>query len=456
MKPIISFLAALCLFLNANAQEKPIHTNTGQTLQGIRIGQTVPDVLVTGVSGLSLKDKPVTQFQLSQLRGKLVILDFWATWCSPCRNMVPVIDSLQKTFGEKVLFLSVTYQNAATVAPVLAQLQKIKPFQLPEVTADTTLHNLFPHRSLPHFVWISGDGIVQAITEEKEVTAQNIQKMLSGTANALVTKHDSVTPYDPSQPLLIAGNGGSSTGLVYHSLLSTYKPGLASGIAVSAFDKENGQHFTARNVPFPWLCRLAFGEQGRVFPGARTRVLSKDSSRMDTRLTGQAFSGWLAAGNGWCYELVLPPTLATSAYPFMQADLLRLFPLYTVSVERRDMNCLALVLTGKNDKLKSAGGETTVTIDPYKAELRNAPLSQLMMRLERQYLQNSTLPVVDATGYTGRIDLDIEAKLYDVPDLNRALAPYGLTFIQKMVEVEVLVIRDAPANTTTIKPNPKS
>jgi thiol-disulfide isomerase/thioredoxin len=439
MKPIISFLAALCLFINATAQENI-------TNKGIRIGQAVPDVTVTGATGLKIHNQAVTSFRFSQLKGKLVILDFWATWCAPCRKMAPVLDSLQKQFGDQVLFIQVAYESAATIAPVQAAMQKVKPFQLPGINSDQILNQLFPHRSLPHFVWIDQNDTVKAITEEKEVTAANIRKMLQSAdqaAPALAVKQDSVTAYDPAQPLLIAGNGGSSSGLVYHSLLSTYKSGLASGVAVSAFDKDNGQHFTARNVPFPWLCRLAFGENGRVFPSARTRVLSKDSLRMDTRLTGRAFNEWLAAGNGWCYELVLPPALATSAYPFMQADLLRLFPRYLVSVERHSMKCLALVLTGKEDKLKSAGGETSVTVTPYKAGLRNAQLSQLMMRLERQYLQNSRLPVVDATGYTGRVDLAIEAKLYDVPDLNRALAPYGLTFMEKVATVEVLVISDA-------------
>jgi predicted membrane metal-binding protein len=48
MKPFFSFLATLCLFLNASAQESPINKSTDQTTKGIRIGQPVPDVLVTG------------------------------------------------------------------------------------------------------------------------------------------------------------------------------------------------------------------------------------------------------------------------------------------------------------------------------------------------------------------------------------------------------------------------
>jgi thiol-disulfide isomerase/thioredoxin len=456
MKLILSFLATLCLFLNAAAQESPINKSTNPAASGTRIGQPVPDVLITGVSGLTIGGKPVSEFHLSQLRGKLVILDFWATWCAPCRKMIPVMDSLQRAFKNEVQFLPVSYESEKVTAPVLAAMQKIKAFQLPEVTSDVALNKLFPHRSLPHYAWISETGILLAETEEKEITAANIRKILSGKTSAMAVKRDSVISYDPARPLLLAGNGGDGSGLIYHSLLTRYKPGLNSGTSISAFDEEEGQRFTARNVTFPWICRMAYGGNGRTFPRSRTLLLSKDSLAMDTRLTGQAYNSWLASGNGWCYELALPPALAASAYPFMQADLPRLFPQYTVTVEKRRMPCLALVRTGTDDKLQSGGGETTVAISPYKAELHNARLSQLMMRLERQYLQNSQLPVVDATKYTGRVDLSLEARLYDVADLNRALAPYGLAFIQKTAEVEVLVISDAPANNNQPKTNPKS
>jgi thiol-disulfide isomerase/thioredoxin len=449
MKPIISFLAALCLFLNANAQEKPIHTNTGQTLQGIRIGQTVPDVLVTGVSGLSLKDKPVTQFQLSQLRGKLVILDFWATWCSPCRNMVPVIDSLQKTFGEKVLFLSVTYQNAATVAPVLAQLQKVKPFQLPEVTADTTLHNLFPHRSLPHFVWISGDGIVQAITEEKEVTGENIRKLLvSNTANdGLEEKQDIRTEYNAEAPLFLAGNGGNGSNVVFHSMLSGYIPGIGSGTRRTLPDPLNGQLFTARNSTLPWLCRMAYGDHG-WFQNAQVRILTRDSLQMTSRLRGQEAEKWLADGHGYCYELLVPPSAADRAYSLMQEDLRRYFSRYQITVEKQVTRCLALVRLSKTDKLRSAGGEWQTEVTPFGAHLRNSTLAQLLMRLRVQYLQSYKLPVVDATGYTEPVDLDLEAKTYDVAELNAALAKYDLAFREQEAPAELLTIRDIQPDTS--------
>jgi hypothetical protein len=124
--------------------------------------------------------------------------------------MAPYIDSLQKTFGDQILILQVAYERAEAIAPVVAAMQKVKPFQLPGVTSDTVLNHLFPHHSLPHFVWIDRSGTVRAITEEKEVNAANISRMLQGGEQAspkLAVKQDIVLPYEKQQPLFIGGNG---------------------------------------------------------------------------------------------------------------------------------------------------------------------------------------------------------------------------------------------------------
>ncbi|MBE9603202.1 TlpA disulfide reductase family protein, partial [Pedobacter sp. MC2016-24] len=46
--------------------------------------------------------------KFSDFRGKLVILDFWNTHCSPCVKELPGMDSLQKEFGRKIAIIPVT------------------------------------------------------------------------------------------------------------------------------------------------------------------------------------------------------------------------------------------------------------------------------------------------------------------------------------------------------------
>jgi peroxiredoxin len=55
------------------------------------VGQKAIDFTLKTFDG-----KPVS---LKQMRGKVILLDFWATWCPPCREELPFLDILQETFG---------------------------------------------------------------------------------------------------------------------------------------------------------------------------------------------------------------------------------------------------------------------------------------------------------------------------------------------------------------------
>lgn len=435
MKLKICFLLCLCLNFRVSAQEASSTTHASR----IQTGDTVPDVRITGISGLRLNGKARSAVQLSELRGKLLILDFWATWCAPCRAMVPVMDSLQRVFRDHVLFLPVTYQTEAETGPVLNALQKIKPFNLPGVTGDKALHRLFPHSTLPHYVWIDEKGTLRAITEHGEVTDSHIRRMLLDPDKGLSEKTEEATSYDKTKLLL---SGGADSLLRYRSVLTGFVPGLTGGMDITLPDATHGMRANVRNSPLTWLFRMAYSDHGRWFSGPRMRLLSRDSARMTTRLSGKAFSEWLKAGNGWTYELLVPPALSPNAYRMMQEDVRRLFPQYSVRVEKMRVPCLVLVRTSTTDKLKSAGGRTSVEVGAFSAELRNAPLSWWMKRMEVQFLGEGTLPLVDATGYHQPVDMKLEASMNSVDALNAALARYDLALVRRNAETDLLVVRD--------------
>jgi peroxiredoxin len=66
-----------------------------------RIGQPAPDLQLTLVDG--------SHVRLSELRGQVVVLNFWATWCVPCRQELPLLDRyyrLQQSHGLKVFAIT--------------------------------------------------------------------------------------------------------------------------------------------------------------------------------------------------------------------------------------------------------------------------------------------------------------------------------------------------------------
>jgi peroxiredoxin len=57
--------------------------------------EKAPDFMLPDIEG--------NEFHLSDAAGKIVIIDFWATWCPPCQETVPHLNELQKEFGDKGL-----------------------------------------------------------------------------------------------------------------------------------------------------------------------------------------------------------------------------------------------------------------------------------------------------------------------------------------------------------------
>ncbi len=85
----------------------------------------------------------------------------------------------------------------------------------------------------------------------------------------------------------------------------------------------------------------------------------------------------------------------------------------------------------------------TVNVEPISASLKNAYLNQLTMRLD---MMNSGRPVINETGYKGRVDLEINAAVNNFDAINRELARYDLHFDKEEREIEFLVIRDTVAS----------
>lgn len=65
-----------------------------------------------------------SQVDLAAQNDKITVVEFWATWCGPCRMSIPHLTEMQKRYGDKVTFVGVSDEPAETVEPFVAQLGK--------------------------------------------------------------------------------------------------------------------------------------------------------------------------------------------------------------------------------------------------------------------------------------------------------------------------------------------
>ena len=74
-----------------------------------------------GLAQFTLSDRDGKQWSLAGLRGKVVLLNFWATWCGPCRKEMPDLESVYQRFGpEGLVVLSITDDEPEKVKSYLA------------------------------------------------------------------------------------------------------------------------------------------------------------------------------------------------------------------------------------------------------------------------------------------------------------------------------------------------
>lgn len=104
------------------------------------------------------------QVTLSDLRGKAVLVNFWASWCPPCRAEMPAIERVYRSYkdlGLEVLAVNTTNQDDVTAAAAFIQeLGLTFPIPLDRSGAVSASYNL---RGLPSSYFIDQQGIIRSV-----------------------------------------------------------------------------------------------------------------------------------------------------------------------------------------------------------------------------------------------------------------------------------------------------
>jgi peroxiredoxin len=122
---------------------------------GVGKGQKAPDFNLPTLKGPKLA--------LSSLRGKVVILDFWAQWCEPCKKELPELEKLQQRFAGKVAVVSVNIDKQRANAEALAgQLKLSFPVALDPQGAVAATYDL---PKMPTSFVLDQKGVVRYVHE---------------------------------------------------------------------------------------------------------------------------------------------------------------------------------------------------------------------------------------------------------------------------------------------------
>jgi peroxiredoxin len=162
LKPIIIIVifaaligAAVFTAQKEQKQQKDKNTTTESSNTGLKTGSKAPDFTLNTLEG--------KQISLSDFRGKKVILNFWATWCPPCREEMPEMARFYKDYQQKeveILAVNLAYSESKP--------EKIKDFtkeygitfQIP-LDEKNTIGKQYRAVAIPTSYFINEDGVIQ-------------------------------------------------------------------------------------------------------------------------------------------------------------------------------------------------------------------------------------------------------------------------------------------------------
>lgn len=114
---------------------------------------------------------------IAVLRGRVVVLEFWATWCLPCIKAIPHMNQLGEQFQRDVIFIAVTDEPRNIVEPKLVNL---KMNSWVAFDTDRSAFEKYGVRGLPHTVVIDAQGVVAGVTTPAHLDFDKLAKVVRG------------------------------------------------------------------------------------------------------------------------------------------------------------------------------------------------------------------------------------------------------------------------------------
>ncbi len=124
-----------------------------------------------------LTDKPDT-------KGKVVLIEFWATWCGPCRRSIPILNEFKKKYGDDLVVIGISDETEAAVRKM--KVPNIEYYSAIDTQARTK--DKLGVFGIPHVIVLEPDGYVVwegfPLLKDYELTEEILEKVINIAKNA--------------------------------------------------------------------------------------------------------------------------------------------------------------------------------------------------------------------------------------------------------------------------------
>ncbi|WP_082113188.1 redoxin domain-containing protein [Kordia jejudonensis] len=381
-------------------------TSLTHAQSALKIGDQIPTLAFT-----DLLNSKATTASSTDLQGKIIILDFWATWCGPCIPAMKNLIQLQNEFPNDLQVIGIAEDKPERLQRFIDNTTSNVWFGL----QTAQLKALFPYRILSHSIVINPEGTIVAITSTDNITKEVIHRIKDGKQISLPFKQENIKfdyeadpfpPKDTSQERVLLKGGIEG--------VSSFSKGYLH-------DKTyNGRRVTIINQTIPSMYR---------------NLYQISYNRTIFEIDEEKYS-YKNPKNKYCLD-VITEKADESMYAKGISKLAETFPVKAKLVTRNiPVYVLQVLDETKLKKLITTTQERTFEYRGYEFHGKRIPIKEFVKYIENE----APVPVVDETNCTELLDIDFIFDPQQKGSFKEELAKLGLKLSKAEREVELLVI----------------
>lgn len=392
MKQIYTLFLLLIFALSVHAQQ-------------LKIGDQVSNFSFELVNG--------SETELKDFKDKIIIIDFWATWCGACIVGMPHLSTLQTKYKDDLVVIALSHETKERVQRFYQN--RPQNFKL-GIDIKEQFANAFPHRIIPHTVLIDRQGKVLAITQPENITHEIIEKAISGETVDLPLKEEN-TQFD-----MYSDYFKRDTTIVEYFVIQPGNPDVPSFTVKYAQGVFGKRRISMLNTTIPGMYRQAYQKS------AYRLIYDLDESQFSYNNPKNKFmmDVIVASDKKDDIEIVLQEKLSEALDFRVRLDSIEMD---VVILSKHDSTSFELRKTDEHVGFSGRG-------DGFKSE--GANLNDLSTYLENFGIVG--MPVVNETGIEGTYKIDFSFSPEKKGDLQTQLKAIGLSIKKGKRKIEVLRI----------------
>ncbi len=345
------------------------------------------------------------------LRGKVVVLEFWATWCGPCIAAIPHLNELAESMRERpVQFIAITDEESDKVERFLVKRRMSAWLALDR---DHLTFSAYGVRAIPHTVVVDSTCRVALVTSPTHLTVENLEGVIAGRpiASPATTKAASAPP--------------AAAAPVEAPLRPLVRIEITPTEEIYGGWSMRPRKFEARAIPLRTALAMIHG-----LPSPSRIVSSRPIPDQHYDIHAVVPKGQEARLQTMLHEAIDAALGCRSAVEQREVEVLILTAPRPPGPDLRATKATDEPSRGSTDEGIIVGS--------------NSGIENLVSELEAAL----ETPLIDETGLTGRFDWDVQFTAGDLASLERAIREQmGLTLERQQRRIPVLVIEwpEAPA-----------